>query len=214
MEAGLRQRRRALRILFVCEGNICRSPVAEVLSESRLGSLPVRTESAGLRPLEGSAVPQQMIDATSAWDDDMSLLAEHRSRILTAGTVERADLVLTMTRAQRSEVVSLAPVALHRTFTLREFARLATSEALVPEGDTAGERLRHLAATLIARRVAGRAKGEDDIEDPYGRSARSYQRAAQAIRDAVDIAVPAIADAVTASSGSAPSGAGPAAPRE
>jgi protein-tyrosine phosphatase len=48
------------------------------------------------------------------------------ARQLTPAIAADADLVLTMTRAHRDDVLKLAPHQLHRTFTLREAARLAS----------------------------------------------------------------------------------------
>ena len=72
--------------------------------------------------------------------------------------LKEADLVLTMTLAQRGLVVELCPSAVRRTFTLREFARLMSwaDPSVLPSGPTA-DRLR--AAIPLAAAGAGKGEG-------------------------------------------------------
>jgi protein-tyrosine phosphatase len=78
------------------------------------------------------------------------------ARQLKPTIAEDADLVLTMTRAHRDDVLKLAPQQLHRTFTLREAARLASecSARNVPQ--------------LAEFRPLLPAQEESDIPDPIG----------------------------------------------
>jgi protein-tyrosine phosphatase len=82
--------------------------------------------------------------------------ANFSSRRLTRAIAEDADLVLTMTRAQRDDVLKLAPRRLHRTFTLGEAAYL-TSECSA----------RNI-ADLAASRPRFPAHRWSDIPDPIG----------------------------------------------
>ena len=85
---------------------------------------------------------------------------------------ESADLVLTATTGHRSTVVGLVPAAIGRTFTLREFARLAT--AVAPHlSDLSDPAARARAAVPAAFRERGAAAGtvspgDDDVADPIG----------------------------------------------
>ena len=72
-------------------------------------------------------------------------------RRLSEQMLKEADLVLTMTRAQRGLVVELSPAAVRHTFTLREFARLlrrVDPSALSP--GTPGDPLRAIIPPLAA----------------------------------------------------------------
>ena len=79
----------ARRILVVCKGNICRSPFAEAYLKRRGPGLEV--ESAGHYPAEGRESPPAACEAALRFGVDLS---RHRSRVLTRGQVEWADLIL------------------------------------------------------------------------------------------------------------------------
>lgn len=166
-------------VLVVCTGNVCRSPAAQIVLTTALGA-GVAVSSAGTQAVTGAPMAAQM---AAAIDVSPSVVA----RQLTPDLVRRADLVLTMTLAQRSAVVALLPAAVRRTFTLHEFAALATlctDEGPAPGGSPA-ERLAWL--TVTAPRARSRRTGGtgDDIADPYGRDVAAYRRAADEIRNAV-----------------------------
>jgi protein-tyrosine-phosphatase len=85
--------------------------------------------------------------------------------------VTGADLVLTMTRAHRQNVLHRAPRALARTFTLREAADLVgrLGDASFP-GEDLAERARSLVKGMNAARSERRSGAEDDVRDPIGQS--------------------------------------------
>jgi protein-tyrosine phosphatase len=96
----------ACRIVFVCTGNTCRSPMAEVLFKKRLadrlactaGELPERgfvVHSAGLAAMMGEAAAPEAADVVQAYGADLSA---HVSRPVTADLIDGADLVLAMTQ--------------------------------------------------------------------------------------------------------------------
>jgi protein-tyrosine phosphatase len=112
------------------------------------------------------------------------------ARSLTESLVKKADLVLALTRAQRSLVVELWPPAVRRAFTLREFARLLEEmdAASLPEGTTA-ERLRAAMPIAVARRGFKRASANDDVVDPFRLSDEVYTTSFMEITAAVRIIV-------------------------
>ncbi|MCW2794018.1 MAG: protein tyrosine phosphatase [Nocardioides sp.] len=171
-------------VLVVCEGNICRSPVAEVLLRKALAGAPgVHVTSAGMRARAGSPVESTM--AQLLGEDAPEDFA---ARQVTAAAVNHAGLVLAMTRDQRSALVQLAPGCLRRTFTLREFAELALlvrrdRPVAAASGAEVLAELALLGPRYRDRRDARR--GGDDIDDPFGRSPEEHVRAFRAIDDAV-----------------------------
>jgi protein-tyrosine phosphatase len=170
-------------VLFVCTGNICRSPAAERLLARALGP-DVRVESAGTRSLVGHPIAPSMARLVEAAGAEAKFFA---ARTLREPMLQGADLVLTMTDDQVGEVVELWPRSVRRTFTLREFARLlegVNPEALV--GNTAGERLRSGIPLALAQRRPRAERTSDDVVDPYGQPEAVYQDAFRAINEAVD----------------------------
>ncbi len=184
-------------ILTVCTGNICRSPMAEVLLRSGLAGLPIRVHSAGTHALvdhEMTAPAQEIAVERGA---GAAAAAAHRARLLTPEILAESDLVLAMSREHRSFVVQMAPALLHRTFTVREFARLAATlsddelrAGLADAGADAGARLRALAGLVRAQRgLVVSAPEDDDVIDPYRRSRVTYERSAGELAPAVETAV-------------------------
>lgn len=98
------------RILVVCQGNICRSPVGMAMLQQRLPERAV--QSAGLGALVGH--PAEPLAAELAAEDGLDL-EEHRARQLTVDMLQWADLVLVMSDRQRRGVSALDPVATGKT---------------------------------------------------------------------------------------------------
>jgi protein-tyrosine phosphatase len=174
-------------VLVVCTANICRSPVAEALLTRALAAAgDVRVSSAGLHALTGRPMAEEM---ARLLDDPPPGFA---ARQVTPELVRAADLVLVMTREQRSSLVGTVPAAVRRTFTLLEFAELAglaDRTGAGPTGTTAGERLRALVRLAPRLRASRPAGAVDDIDDPYGRGDAAAAAALAGIQRAVaDIA--------------------------
>ncbi|EWH02436.1 low molecular weight protein-tyrosine-phosphatase [Halomonas sp. BC04] len=92
------------RILIVCTGNICRSPVAAAMLQQRLPHLTVT--SAGLGALAGQSVDAQARRLAEANRLDVS---SHQARQLDTDLLAEADLVLVMTDGQRQAVAKRWP---------------------------------------------------------------------------------------------------------
>ena len=174
-------------ILFVCTGNICRSPAAELLLAAVAGGCAVR--SAGTAGLEGRPVQPEMAVRLEAAGISTGGFAARR---LTPGLLRPAGLVLTMTREHRAATVELWPAAVRRTFMLAELARLLAAAPPTdhPTGPLA-ERLPALAALAAAqRRQVGCDPTVDDIADPYRRGDAAYGRAYEQITRTVAVLAP------------------------
>ncbi|UYG02164.1 low molecular weight phosphotyrosine protein phosphatase [Halomonas sp. LR3S48] len=98
------------RILILCTGNICRSPVAAAMLEARLPGKQI--ESAGLNALEGQGVePTARLLAEA---EGLNVSA-HQARQVSLETLFKADLVLVMSDGQRLAVGQMAPSVLGKT---------------------------------------------------------------------------------------------------
>lgn len=105
--------------LFVCTGNICRSPMAEGLFRHAVaGRGDYRVLSAGLGAMAGQPPSLHAVRAMQDLGIDISAL---RSRMLTPEMVQQADYILGMTHCHVDTVMLLYPAAAEKTFLLREF---------------------------------------------------------------------------------------------
>src|SRR5215471_3127137 len=106
-------------ILFVCTGNVCRSPMAEgILRHATRDRGDYRTLSAGLGACEGQPPSPNAVLAVRELGIDIS---SQRSRPLTPELVQQADYIFGMTHSHIDTVSMLFPQAAERTFLLREF---------------------------------------------------------------------------------------------
>ncbi|MBW9094156.1 low molecular weight phosphatase family protein [Microbacterium jejuense] len=171
-------------ILTVCTGNICRSPLAEILLRARLADLAPRVASAGTRGLASAPMTPEAAHLALALGAPEAETLAHRSRFLTEQHLESPDLILAMTRDHRRAIVGLAPSRLRSTFTVREFARLASAvsaDELRRAADAAGPepaaRIRAASQFLAASRglvPTPQDPADDDVVDPYGQPWETY----------------------------------------
>lgn len=81
------------RLIVVCTGNICRSPIAEALLRKRLGSRVEQVVSAGTGALVGYPADPKAIDVASEYGLD---IREHRAQQATLPLLASMDLILTL----------------------------------------------------------------------------------------------------------------------
>jgi protein-tyrosine phosphatase len=166
-----------LRVLTVCLGNVCRSPLMERLLLVRLPE-GTRVESAGLVATEGAPMDELAEAELARLGGDAS---GFRARPFRPEYAAAADVVLTATAEIKSRVLLECPAALRRTFTLLELAHLLE---LAPPG-TARDRIAWAAGNRSL--AAGR---DVDVVDPIGRSAATHRAAADLV-DAATLALSA-----------------------
>lgn len=149
----------ARRIVFVCTGNTCRSPLAEVIARDLCGkalgvpaadvlACGLSFASAGTGTMDGMPASDGSLAAAREIDLDLS---EHQSRMLDRGTVERADRVYCLAASHRRAILARLPAAADKL------------ELLRPDGG--------------------------DIADPYGGDLDDYRRTREEIQRAIELRV-------------------------
>jgi protein-tyrosine phosphatase len=178
----------AYQVLFVCTGNVCRSPAAERLLRHHLERTGITTSSAGTGALVGEPMSPPMAALVAADGADPEGFT---ARQLSADMVRQADLVIAMTSAHRGDTVALLPAAVQRTFVLGELAHMLghvrpeeVSEVAGGPASTA-ERLRAMVTIAKRNRTLG-VDPDEDVVDPYGRSATVYAKTFRQIREGLE----------------------------
>jgi protein-tyrosine phosphatase len=157
-------------VLFVCTGNICRSPAAQLLFTARVGALalpvPITVASAGTSGLSGHDMDAPSAFAVREYGIDTS---HHVARRVTPAMVNDADLILTADSGQRSTILQVQPLVFRRTFTMREFGRLGAELGSLT-GEITVQALHKRVAEVADQRgvVEPGPPGSDDIADPLG----------------------------------------------
>jgi protein-tyrosine phosphatase len=154
-----------MKILLVCSGNTCRSPLAAVMLRDKLSRIPalatVEVSSAGVSAWDGA--PASEGSFLIAIERGLDLSA-HRARLLTSAHVHEADLVLTMSPVHARRVVALG--APDKVYAIADFAGNPGGVREVPDpvgSDVAayretGEMLDDLLDRAVARIVAERRR--------------------------------------------------------
>lgn len=193
---GARRMTETFRVLVVCVGNVCRSPLAERVLRMRFSELlpddqsAFEVESAGVAAMVGSSMNESAAVELRRLGGDPDGFV---SRDLDGRIVAGADLVLTATRQLRSRVLEEAPRALRRTFTLTEFAALVAPEAGVGGAPPDPASLIKHAASL-----RGAIEVEDyDVGDPMGRSQDVHRVVAELIERSCTVTAQALAGTVS-----------------
>ena len=179
---------RQFRILFLCTGNICRSPMAQGFAEARLSRYPghsgrVTAGSAGIAALDGSPASREAVEVMSRRGVDIS---GHVARTVSLGMLDSCDLVLAMERRQVEEVRALVPRA--RAFLLLELGEAARLSRRTAAGLRAKDphcMLERLEGELRGREGAPR-RGELEVPDPIGMPVSEYEKVADLMERSVE----------------------------
>lgn len=147
-----------MNILFVCTGNMCRSPFGEFDLKDRLEKGPeipnmeVTVGSAGTMASEGHPAAEDAVVYAAEFGLSME---SHRARQLSEVLLDAADLVLVMDRSHEKMIMAFWSHHRGKVRFMTEFD---------PQGK-------------------GKQK---DVADPYGNSARAYRKSFQLIQRCVD----------------------------
>jgi protein-tyrosine phosphatase len=167
-----------MHIMFVCTGNICRSPMAEGLlrlSLERRGIDGVKVTSTGTWGQDGSRATEHAWSAAAA---SGAPLEGHRAQTFSAQLAEDADLIVAMTSVHLREIEDMAPGTAQRTRLLKEISLL---EPEIEDDMSPDDRL---AALLSAPRPA--YMRAHDLDDPMGFPLPVYERCRDEISKGID----------------------------
>jgi len=186
------------RVLYVCTGSVCRSPMAERLTrlelDQRLGAGADRITVHSAGTWGHVDAPMETHAATVLTEYGADPEGFRGSELLDEHVIE-ADLVLTATRDHRAQVISMGHAAGLRTFTLKEFTRLvrAIDPATLPDGGVI-ERARALVRAAAALRgwLQAPSAEADEVSDPYGAPVTVFRHIGEEIHTALDPVVTAL----------------------
>ncbi|MGP0029945.1 MAG: hypothetical protein ACLPVF_05510 [Acidimicrobiales bacterium] len=172
-----------MKILYVCTGNLYRSPMAQAMTNvrARERGLDVTAESAGIAE-SGLPISAKALAALGPMQHEVS---DHRSQPILEERFVESDLILGMERLHVREVAVISPPTWERTFTLKEFLR--RGEHIGPPGpeQRLGEWLALVGHDRRRQDLLG-SSPDDDVDDPVEMSAAEVRMVAKELRGLIE----------------------------
>ena len=163
---------RKFKVVLVCTGNRCRSPVAEAILRRYAQELPIEVESVGLLDLGPAPVLPEVFDIGSKLGLD---LAQHRARPMMSVDLTDADLLLGLEWGHVAASVVEGKAVYERSFTLKEMVNLLEEMDVRPSPSHPLDGARKtVAAAHRLRSKRSAFKAGADIRDPFGGSKYDY----------------------------------------
>ncbi|ASW24141.1 low molecular weight phosphatase family protein [Bifidobacterium pseudolongum subsp. globosum] len=170
-----------MKVLFVCTGNICRSPMGELMFPLFFHDDSIVTDSAGIQGLINNSIDPS---SERLMEQDGIDASAFRSKRLTPQIAMDSDLILCFTEFQRKKIVELAPRSRIRTFLLTDFADLCTycrANNMI-QGDTLEGRLDSV--LMNASLVRPMLPPAHEIDDPYRKDFPAFETTHEQIGEA------------------------------
>jgi protein-tyrosine-phosphatase len=173
-----------MNVLFVCTGNVCRSPMAEgfLRKEALVRGLNLDVRSTGTHAWEGRAAT---FDGRRVMTEMDTPIDDQRTRAFTRDlVVDWADLVIGLAREHARDTVRDYPEAAAKTHTLKGLVRLLPS---LPDHRDDASWIEAAAEARDASNESDLPLDETDVHDPIGERVSGYRRVAEEIRDLIAI---------------------------
>ncbi len=110
------------KLMFVCTGNVCRSPMAHYYAQYKVRKQGKEEEylidSCGTYAQTGESATKNAIDAMKEYNVD---LTSHRAKNIEDTDIENYDLVICLTNSHKINVLTLYPKLNNKVFTLKEY---------------------------------------------------------------------------------------------
>ena len=110
------------KIMFVCTGNICRSPMAHYYMQKRVYDLNKQDEyiilSCGISAITGQAATAYAMKVMEEYNVDMSI---HRATFIKDSLISESDLVIALTDYHKQVILSMYPNLKGKVYTLLEY---------------------------------------------------------------------------------------------